>query len=71
MCSTVPTRWRCSLRGYGGANADLVQVMIEQAAYDDRAASEHLKATGSYSQFDEPSAVHAARLALNLMGYKP
>ena len=59
------------IAGYGGANADLVQVMIEQAAYDDRAASDHLKATGSYSQSDEPSAVRAARLALDLMGYKP
>lgn len=59
------------IAGYGGANAALMQTLIEQAAYDDAEASAHLAATGSYSRFDEPSAVHAARLALNLMGYKP
>lgn len=59
------------IAGYGGANAALVQTMVEQAAFGDTEASAHLAATGSYSRFDEPSSVHGARLALTMIGYKP
>lgn len=38
--------------------------LIEIAAYDDKAASDHLAYTGSYSCFDEPGAVETARKAL-------
>ena len=35
------------------------------AAFEDEAANEHLAFTGSYSAFDEPSAVRIARAALS------
>lgn len=37
----------------------------EIACYDDKGANERLKATGSYSYFDEPGSVMIARKALD------
>lgn len=38
--------------------------LTEIAAYNDISASENLKATGSYSAFDEPGSVETARALL-------
>lgn len=43
---------------------ELVKALREIAAYDDESANEHLRQRGSYSLFDEPGAVRAARAAL-------
>ena len=48
----------------------LIYVLREMAAFDDTRASNHLAATGSYSYFDEPQAVRAARRALKEAGVK-
>lgn len=45
--------------------------LIDMACYHDERASAHLAATGSYSKFDEPSAVQTARAALAAQGFKP
>jgi len=54
-----------------GANAALVQTLVEQAAFGDGPASYHLASTGSFAWFDEPDAVQQARAALGALGYKP
>ena len=54
-----------------GANAALVQTLVEQAAFGDGPASYHLESTGSFAWFDEPDAVQQARAALGALGYKP
>lgn len=45
-------------------NARLLEALEEIAAFTDTGANERLEKTGSYSSFDEPSAVETARAAL-------
>lgn len=60
------------IEGYApGANAALVQTLVEQAAFGDGPASYHLESTGSFAWFDEPDSVQQARAALTALGYKP
>lgn len=61
------------IAGYAPAvpQVEFDDTLIEMAAFDDTRASNHLAATGSYSWFDEPSAVRVARAILAEKGYKP
>jgi len=43
---------------------DFALTLLRIGAFDDTGANEKLERTGSYSRFDEPSAVQAAREAL-------
>jgi len=45
-------------------NARLRAALTRVAAYDDAAASDYLRSTGSYRGFDEPVSVEIARTAL-------
>lgn len=42
----------------------LIEALREIAAFDDESANQRLTETGSYSSFDEPGAVRAARTAI-------
>lgn len=45
-----------------------LETLMEIAAYGDAGGNAHLRATGSYSCFDEPHSVQKARAAIDAIG---
>lgn len=64
-------RWRDPAQQSPGPLVIAVQALMDIACYGDKAANDHLAASGSFSLFDEPHAVEAARKAIDAIGGAP
>lgn len=65
-CAPCLEQWRQDQRRQQALDAlnAVKAALTEIAAFNDERASHHLSLTGSYSRFDEPGAVQAARATL-------